>query len=263
MIRPRALLYFGASVACAAALASLDYSWTGWRPATCFPGACFCEAIRPGTVRQPANAWSSLAFAFVGFLVLGQAAADRRTPRNPPHNPLVSRRSFQLIYVVALALIGFGSAFYHASLTFTGQFFDVFGMYLLATFILTYNVNRLQRLSDHAAIALYTTSNVLLAGLLVTVPALRRYLFAALLLAALALEYAIRRRSTVPMDRRLILGAVASLGIAFGIWVLDITRTACSPASLLQGHALWHLGGALSAWLIYLYYRSELIETVD
>jgi hypothetical protein len=261
--RAKALLYFGASVAAAAALSSIHYSWADWKPATCIPGACFCEAIRAGTVRQPANAWSSLAFALVAFLVLAQAAEDRRAPRNTPRNPMVSRRSFQLIYVLALMFIGFGSAFYHASLTFTGQFFDVFGMYLLAMFILTYNVNRLQRLSDRAAVAMYTIGNLVLAVLLVTVPALRRYLFAALLLAALGLEYAIRRRSAARMDPRLILGAVAALGIAFGIWVLDITRVACWPASLLQGHALWHFGGAISAWLIYLYYRSELIETVD
>jgi hypothetical protein len=261
--RTHALLLFGAGVAGAAALASSHYSWTGWRPATCFPGACFCEAIRRGTVRQPANTWSSLAFVLVGFMVLTQSTEDRRTLRGTHPNPLVSRRSFQLIYVAALMLVGFGSAFYHASLTFVGQFFDVFGMYLLATFMLVYNVNRLRPLSDRAAVALYATSNLVLATLLVAGPAHRRYLFAALLLVALALEHVVRSKSATRMDRSLIVGAVAALGIAFGIWVLDITHTVCRPESLLQGHALWHLGGALSAWLIYLYYRSELIETLD
>ena len=41
--------------------------WDSWTPASCLPDACFCEAVGAGPVRQPINAWSSLAFVPVGL----------------------------------------------------------------------------------------------------------------------------------------------------------------------------------------------------
>ena len=35
-------------------------------PAACLPDGCDCEAVGPGPIRQPANAWSSLALAVAG-----------------------------------------------------------------------------------------------------------------------------------------------------------------------------------------------------
>src|SRR5688572_22117478 len=87
----------------------------GWKPASCMPDGCFCEAIRDGVIRQPLNALSSLAFVIVGVLVV-----------------LAMRR--MSVFALAMAVIGFGSAFYHASLGFVGQFVDVTGMYLIATY---------------------------------------------------------------------------------------------------------------------------------
>jgi hypothetical protein len=39
-------------------------------PAACFPAGCDCEAAGPGNIRQPANAWSSLAIAAGGVAFL-------------------------------------------------------------------------------------------------------------------------------------------------------------------------------------------------
>ncbi|HVV72521.1 MAG TPA: hypothetical protein VHI52_13660, partial [Verrucomicrobiae bacterium] len=55
--------------------------------------------------------------------------------------------------------------------------------------------------------------------------------------------------------------AALSLGIlllAFSIWNLSLTRAA--SRSLLQGHAMWHLLCALSAYYLFRYYESERCE---
>ena len=54
--------------------------------------------------------------------------------------------------------------------------------------------------------------------------------------------------------------AAAALGVAFLIWVLDITQAVCSPESALQGHAVWHMLGALAGWCLYRYYASEAVD---
>jgi len=40
-------------------------------PAPCPAAGCDCEAPRPGPIRQPANAWSSLGLAAAGVVLLG------------------------------------------------------------------------------------------------------------------------------------------------------------------------------------------------
>ena len=53
-----------------------------------------------------------------------------------------------------------------------------------------------------------------------------------------------------------LLGILAK-AVAFAIWIMDQQGTLCVPDSLVQGHAIWHLLGALSIWLNFSYYRSE------
>jgi len=226
--------------------------WDGWRAATCMPDACFCEAIRDGAIRQPANTWSCLAFLLVGAMVI------RRTFDGSPTRggSLVETRTiYGVLYGTALILIGVGSGFYHASLSFAGQFADVFGMYLLGTFILLYNLARLGRVAERGIAALYVALNAVLALLLYTLPEIRRYAFALLLIAALALEFRARREWR--SDGRFLWMALGAIAVGFAIWIGDITRTVCAPTSLAQGHAAWHVAGAVSAWCLYRYYRSE------
>ena len=51
--------------------------------------------------------------------------------------------------------------------------------------------------------------------------------------------------------------ALTLIVVAFGIWILDITKVLCDPASPIQGHAVWHVLGAAATWFLFLYYRSE------
>lgn len=234
-----------------------DAAWDQWQAATCRPDHCFCEAIRDGPVRQPANAWSSLAFVAAAILIVMRARADRRDRSGVPVNAMTTGTAWPAVYVVALVVTGLGSAFFHASLTLVGQFLDVLGMYLIATFILLYNVGRLRPISQVVTVVSYLSLNIVLAGLLLEVPTLRRYLFAVVLTAAVALELTIRARRTPVIERRFFVGALIVIVVAFAIWVLDITKVACDPGSVLQGHALWHVLGAVASWLLYRYYRSE------
>ena len=227
------------------------------RPASCMPSSCFCEAIRSEPPLQPANSWSSLAFVAVALVVVAVALRDRSARRPQSQNLLSSSLAYPLVYALALSIIGIGSAAFHAELTIKTQFADVFGMYLIATFILLFNIQRLRPIPVSALVVVYLVLNGALAELLYTFPEVRRYAFAVVLLAALGLEWRYRNTRTVVSHGRLLGAAVGSLAIGFVIWTADITHVACSPMSWLQGHAVWHLLGALGAWFLYLYYRSE------
>ncbi|MCK6558223.1 ceramidase domain-containing protein [candidate division KSB1 bacterium] len=233
-----------------------DYAWTGWRPASCMPASCFCEAIQPGAIAQPANTWSGLSFTLVGLFVLGLCRQDQvaDTKRRCP-NLMTRQCSYAVIYGLTLILIGLGTAFYHASLTLAGQFADLMGMYLFATFILLYNLARARPIRKRVFVAAYVISNLVLAGLLLEAPFLRRWIFGGLILAALWLEW--RRSTPVHADARLLYAALLSLLAGFAAWLVDYTKILCAPTSWLQGHALWHVLGAASGVWLFFYYRSE------
>lgn len=245
------IVAFGLVAGASLLLGSLEHSWAGWRPASCMPDRCFCEEVRPGGVAQRANTWSSLGFVLVGLLVAGARPASGSGPMDG--RPTRAHRAHDAVYAFALVAVGLGSMFFHASLTFVGQCVDVMGMYLLATFIVLHNLSRIRTVSPRAFAASYAASNLVLAWMVVERPALRRYAFGALLVAAWATERIARRSGR----RDLVRAAVLTILVAFALWVLDITRVACDPGSWLQGHALWHLLAAVAAGLLHLDHRRE------
>lgn len=242
-----------------ALFASVPVDWAAWREATCFASGCFCEAIRNSeAVRQPSNAWSSLAFALVGLVVAGTYRHERRTGAvGTSANPIAHDPFYAAAFAVSAIVIGLGSAFYHASLTFAGQFFDVFGMYLLTTLMLAYALRRLLRLRHRATVLGYLLLNIPLTWLLIVLPEFRRSAFALVLIAALILEVMIWRVRRPALRRDLFVGGFALFTGSYAIWILDNRDILCAPTSLLQGHAAWHVLGAAATWLLYRYYMSE------
>lgn len=214
--------------------------WEGLAPATCLPDACFCEAVGDGLVRQPANTWSNAGFVVAGALMLWEWSKARQ------RGALTSVEA--LVFGVAVVLVGVTSALYHASLSFIGQTLDVQSMYLVVLLALAVNVDALRAPAPKRSMALYVAANVVLGVLLVTVPAVRRYAFALAIVAVLVTEGRVRLRGLRSGGLSLLLGAAGVQAVAFGIWVLDLTHTVCAPHSLVQGHAVWHLLGAVAAY---------------
>ena len=222
------------------------------------PSHCFCEAVGVGVIRQPANTISSLAFVAVALIVLirsrvetGSERAQHLARHLAPH---LARR-----FAIAVAVVGAGSAFFHASLTFWGQTADVLGMYLVATFLLLASIVRRVPLSARAQRDWYLGGNLALVALLVWQPALRRYAFAALIVAVLWSEFRNYTRGIRVMSTAPLITAVSLLAFGFAIWTLDLTHRLCNPASVWQGHALWHVCGAASAWFAYRYFTQPTI----
>ena len=230
-------------------LSVMGPDWTAYAPASCLGTHCFCELPRRGSLLlQPANSWSSLGFVAVGgWIMLGAG--------QHPRSALGVWAALWLGF--AALVIGVGSVLLHATLTLWGQFADVLGMYLLGAFLLVRGVMRWRSIGPGTAIGLYIVVAGGLIGALFIWPETRRWLFAAVLVTAVLVEWYLarpRRRGVRP--ELFLLGLAANL-LAFAIWILDQSLVWCAPASRLQGHAVWHVLGAAATVCSYGYFRSE------
>ncbi len=211
--------------------------------ATCISSHCFCEMVRKGLVKQPINTVSSLAFvaaAVYAWLRLWW---------------LRSSRVFQG-FVVSMVIIGLGSAYYHATLSFAGQWLDVLGMYFFATLMICTSLQRANIVSKKLAITLFVVINVSLGAIQNMLPDTRRWLFAVLIIIALALEFILLKRNKT---RRQLYQSLTLMIVAYAIWFLDQSQIVCLPTSLMQGHALWHVLGSLAAYFVVLHYCHQAV----
>jgi len=233
-----------------ALLKMLGPDWSVFAPATCTATRCFCEFPRIGSlVLQPANSWSSYGYAFAGFLMIVQSQGAGWKSR--------FRSEAATAFGLTAIFVGLGSVLLHATLTLWGQFFDVMGMYLTGGFMLVSALSRWRGLPPRLAIILYLALVSALVLILYQIPDVRRWLFAVVLVAAIVIELGFARPRRARVRVSYYFAGIATKAVAFTIWNLDQHGTLCSPESLLQGHAAWHLLGATSLWLTFLYYRSE------
>lgn len=228
-------------------------TWDDWAPATCLPDHCFCERVHDGLMRQPSNAWSSLGFCVAALVIASEQL--RRPAKALTHAEAIC-------FAVAVFLVGVTSFFYHASLSFFGQWLDVQSMYLLAMLAVAVNVDALRPGKPRRFWATYLGSNVVLGVLLLLVPAVRRYAFGLALGGILVLEVVLRRQKLRDWPLAMLGGSAGVQAVAFGIWGLDLSHTVCDPDFALQGHAVWHLLGAVASWLLWRYFSRAPITHI-
>ncbi len=155
----------------------------------------------------------------------------------------------------------------HATQSALGGRLDMTSMYLVSSFAAAYALTRWWRRERvfFWQVFLLLVAACELVGLSErVVPVFQSWgnvIFGALLVVAITVEVMLwRRGSAHPEEGRTRLaygaGAVASIGLAFAIWNAS-QHGLCDPDSLVQGHAVWHLLCALSAYLLFRLWASE------
>ncbi len=106
---------------------------------------------------------------------------------------------------------------------------------------------------------IFIVAVALIGAILWVVPEARRYLFAGLMLGGIGLEVglAIRQKS---LDYDYLLSGVVVMAIGQLVWFLDDYGGLCYPDSLLQGHSLWHILGAIALYLLYKHYSQNISD---
>ncbi|MBL7776916.1 MAG: ceramidase domain-containing protein [Chitinophagales bacterium] len=233
----------------------------------------FCERNQmEHLIRQPSNTWSNLGFFVVGLFTITLGIHDLKyAERKQSDNFLVRYPVFSIMFGISCLYLFVGSFMYHASLTQFFQILDQAGMYAIVIMVLVFNLYKIfplvwingQWKSTHGAmIAFGVALNYLILtrimhlNINVVFPVF-------IILAFLTSAYYLMFVSKEHYFTNYLWAAFAVLVLGAIIWILDRTNTVCSPDSIFQGHALWHLFTATSALFIYLYYRSGTVPLED
>jgi hypothetical protein len=230
----------------------------GWLGADVDRGADFCETAT-GSVRQPVNTLSNLGFVVAGLLITLRAGR----PGGLGIGTLAGRPGLAAAYACVVVLLGPASMAMHATETELGGHLDMASMYLIAAFAVAYAAMRLWGRGPAFLAAVYVGVLVAceLIGLLGHVPWLGHagnIAFGVSLATALWLESRIARGGSLELDTRWAWAAAGSILVALAIWTTAKTGSAlCFPTSAYQGHGVWHVLCAVSAWCLFRLYVSE------
>ena len=218
----------------------------------------YCEFNHPSKFfHQFMNTYSNLVYFFLGVLICQIAWGDykNRNFQNRLANfPLLSAlMGFCFIY------LSFGSAFFHASLTYAGQRVDMNGTYSITLTLVSiglYHVFYKINFSEQAKKILIFIMFLVILGfyqihLLISSSILVPILIL-LMLILIGINY-----FQFPQKRHLFLGilSLALIIIALKIRTMDIQKINYNPYSLYQGHSVWHLLAGLSSFCNYAFFR--------
>jgi Ceramidase len=234
---------------------------------------CYCESFSDGPLKQPANTLSNLGSILIGAGLLAYVALAE--PRRD--NPMTADPWIAFGYGALTIFLGTGSMFLHASMSRVGGWFDNISMDVYITFILVYNVVRLNNWGRLAFWISYVVLNVLL--LVLTYPTViegsGKVFFGVFIGLTLLTELQINLPVTIPSGRgpvfmkTLVVGierspwwllaGLGAFGLAFVIWIASQTGGAlCTdPDSAFQWHGVWHVLSGAAAGCFFFYFRSE------
>jgi hypothetical protein len=201
-----------------------------------------CESFHEGLVRQPVNAWSSLALVGAGVWIL--LRATRREPAD---------RAEQAAFGAGIAIVGIGSVVLHGPDPAWALWFHDLSVVAVLLLLAVRGIGRVLGWSVSRRLLGVAAGLVVLAIDLAVVPTSTvPAAWALVLVAGLGELVAHRRHPSEPGSTRTLLRTLAVVTVVVAGVAYLLGRSAspfCDPSSAMQWHAVWHVLVALSAVL--------------
>jgi Ceramidase len=213
---------------------------------------------------QSMNTYSNLAYFFFGVLILQIAMFDAKNKAKTTQNRLEIFPGLSALMGICFIYLSFGSAFFHASLTYLGQRVDMNGTYSISIALLGIGFYRVFHKTEFSAIAKKLWIGSLLFIIIAFLP-ISLMISSGKLLPAMILLLMILIAIHFLQFRKeksfilAVLGLILMI-IAVKIRTLDVQKIDCDPHSFYQGHSVWHLLTALSSFCSYAFFRFSKIQ---
>ncbi len=195
------------------------------------PNVNWCEPTVCSVINEPANTWSNLPYMIIGLALL--VKMKKQPLRGFPY---------------AVFVMGLLSFVYHATNNYLTQFFDFIGMFLMLSFLVSFNLKRLCKTETGFYtlfwFLVFLNTAVFMIFDIVDWPVQPMMLINAVPAIVLDLVNGFKEKRLKEYSWFAL--AVVALGVAQGFAILDIKRIWCEPDNFfLHGHVVWHLLGSV------------------
>lgn len=207
---------------------------------------------------QVMNTYTNLAYFFFGVLVLQIGINDLKNKALISMNRLEKFPALSMLMGICLIYLSFGSAFFHASLTYLSQRVDMNGTYSISIVLLGIALHHLfhPKFNENLKKAwIFFLIFVIVCFVQVHLMIPSGKLLPALILIQTVLVLIIYFQNRKEKSFILATSSLFLMIIAVKIRELDVQKVGCDPYSLYQGHSLWHLLTALSSFCGYAFFR--------
>jgi hypothetical protein len=208
---------------------------------------------------QRMNTYSNLAYFFFGVLIVQIAADDHKNRGRRNQNRLEAFPLLSALMGISFIYLCFGSAFFHASLTYIGQRVDMNGTYgltLVLVSIAVYHVfHKISLIASAKKVWISVLVILIIAFLQVALLIPSGQLLPALILALLLFTTVNYVQFRKERSGLLAIASLLLMVLAVYVRTMDVQKMGCNPYSCYQGHALWHLLTALSSVCSYCFFR--------
>jgi len=221
-------------------------------------------------IRQPVNTWSNMVYLFLSVIFFRYAYKDSQDKIVNRHNFVTRYSSYSIVLGVVMVFLSSASFLFHASLIEFARKLDITGVVASAMVLFSYSSLRLYGLMDfrkselmflrtyklHILSIVFGLIAFFLSG--VNGREVTGILISLIILINLYTQVRYRPIQKERVKIWYLLGGILSIIISVSVWVLD-KDLLCNPTSLIQLHAVWHILTGLSIYLMYMFYRTELL----
>jgi Ceramidase len=232
--------------------------WQGMVPSKSALVGEYCEFNHTDKFfHQQMNTYSNLIYFFFGIWICLLAREDFKSEKS--QNRLIAFPELSFLMGFCFIYLSFGSAFFHASLTWVGQRVDMNGTYGLSISLFAIGFHQVFYQIPFSAIQ----KKVLLAFILLLILAFYQVhllISSSILLPIMILliwMLTIINYFQFRRNRSLILAVLSFFFIIIALKIRqnDVDKINCDPHSLWQGHSIWHLLAGLSSFCSYAFFR--------
>jgi len=196
-------------------------------------GGSDCENLGSGVLAQPINTVSSLAYTLVGGLIVGWAFAVSGR-----------ERTLRVVFGLLLALTGIGSVLFHGPQFGGSQFAHDASFLVTLWFLGATNLADGYVWSPTRRWSVFSVGVVIVFAAIGVAPSITNVAMVVGVIVLVASDMIVRRRGR--RSSRWYVASIVAIALAVAMFLLGRTGSPfCDPDSLFQGHAVWHVLGAV------------------
>ena len=218
-------------------------------------------------MRQPINSITNLIYLFYGTLIFVLARNDSKLDIKDKHNFITKYPIYSILVASICVYLFFASFLYHASLSEIGRRLDISGVVAIALMPLSYSILRVYSLINYRESELFFLRThkihfsllILFSFLYFVTDFYGREITECSVLLTIIISIFTKIKYTSIINFKYFVATLIIILLSFVAWYFDKNRLFCNSTSLIQLHAIWHFLSATSIFLIYMFFRSEIL----